>query len=305
MSTPKELSIDHGPLGEKSAYPERYSPSVLHPIPRALGREALGIGNVLPFAGEDLWNAWEVSWLDAYGKPMVALLELRVPCTSPNIVESKSLKLYLGSFNQERFASAAEVEQRISQDLTRLVGAPVLATLEFLHHARGSRFAVSAGSSCSLSDVEGRHQARGSRFAVSAPLGECIDDTPLYEPSFAVSSQLLQCEMGEVREETLHSHLLRSNCPVTGQPDWATLIVRYRGQPIQRQALLSYIVSYRNHNDFHEQCVERIFMDLMQRCQPERLFVYARYTRRGGIDINPVRSNDEALEVNNLRLLRQ
>lgn len=278
-------TLDHGPLGERSEYPRHYDPSVLHPIPRQAGRAQIGIvSQSLPFVGVDIWNAYEVSWLDALGKPVVALLELRVPCESACIVESKSLKLYLGSLNNERYATREEVAAQISVDISAVTQVQVTAYLEPLNVAH-------------------------SRFAVKSVPGVCIDDEVLQDPVFNVAPELLNIDAGADVDETLYSHLLRSNCPVTGQPDWATVIVHYRGQPIQKRALLAYLVSYREHNDFHEQCVERIFHDIQTRCQPRGLTVYARYTRRGGIDINPFRSNmlAEPLEgaAGNLRLVRQ
>ncbi len=278
MST--DTNIDHGPLGERSDYPQQYDPSVLHPIPRVAGRAAIGIHDPLPFSGVDIWNAYEVSWLDMRGKPVVAMLELRVACDSLFIVESKSLKLYLGSFNNTRFDSAEQVRLNIHDDLARLTQGEVTVSLESLS------------------------QATHGQFALKTAPGVCIDDVDLVEPRFDVCPALLSVEPAEPVEETLHSHLLRSNCPVTGQPDWATVIIHYRGKPLSHAGLLGYLVSYRNHNDFHEQCVERIFHDIKQRCQPEALTVLARYTRRGGIDINPFRSDFERAEAN-LRLVRQ
>jgi 7-cyano-7-deazaguanine reductase len=278
--------INHGPLGERSEYPRHYDPSVLHPIPRQAGRAQIGFdSHALPFAGVDIWNAYEVSWLDALGKPVVALLELRVPCESACIVESKSLKLYLGSFNNARYASPTDVALQIEKDLNAVTLSQVAVYLE------------------------GLSAAGASRFALQTVAGDCIDDEILQDPAFEVAPELLTIEAGADVEETLYSNLLRSNCPVTGQPDWATLIIRYRGQPLQKRALLAYVVSYREHNDFHEQCVERIFQDIQTRCQPRALTVYARYTRRGGIDINPLRSNftsEPLLAAGaNLRLVRQ
>ncbi len=270
--------VDHGPLGQKSDYPARYSPQVLHPIPRAQGRLAIGVPEQWPYAGEDIWNAFELSWLLPSGKPRVALLELRVPAHSPHIVESKSLKLYLGSFNQTVFDSTALVESAIIHDVSAAAGAEVSAhVLELnspqLHHL------------------------------VTLP-GDCVDELNPAAFEYSINAELLHCEPGDVVSETLHSHLLRSNCPVTGQPDWASVMVQYRGCRIDRAGLLAYIVSFRNTQEFHEQCVERIFTDVMQRCQPERLTVYARYTRRGGIDINPWRST-ESNAAPNWRLIRQ
>lgn len=272
----------HGPLGERSEYPRHYDPSVLHPIPRSGGRVAIGITGDLPFDGVDIWNAYEVSWLETSGKPVVALLELRVPCNSLYIVESKSLKLYFGSFNNSRFDSLEQVRHLMAQDLAQITGAQVDVTLIPLQKSASST----------------------GLFGVKSAPGDCIDGEPLVDPVFDVNPLLLGNTTGDGVDETLHSHLLRSNCPVTGQPDWATVILHYRGKPIERTGLLAYLVSYRNHNDFHEQCVERIFCDIQARCQTSALTVYARYTRRGGIDINPFRSDFEKA-LGNRRLVRQ
>lgn len=272
--------VDHGPLGERSEYPPSYAPQVLHPIPRALGRAALGVSLPLPFSGIDIWNAYEVSWLALSGKPVVALMELHVPCNSPFIVESKSLKLYLGSFNNERFASVEAVRAVMLQDLARLTSAEVTLSLLSLDVAAKAAFGVK-----------------------SAP-GRCIDDEDIENPGAVVTPEHLSAASAKIVDETLHSHLLRSNCPVTGQPDWASVMIHYRGPAIDRAGLLAYLVSYRNHNDFHEQCVERIFWDIKRLCHPQALTVYARYTRRGGIDINPFRSDFEKA-LQNRRLIRQ
>jgi 7-cyano-7-deazaguanine reductase len=260
MSTP-----EHSPLGKTTAYADRYDPSLLFPIPRTGKREEIGVSQPLPFHGVDIWNAYELSWLDARGKPVVALAEFRVPATSPNIIESKSFKLYLNGFSQERMADAATLVATLARDLSAAAGAPV----EVL-----------------LSDA----RARG--HAVVDLEGQLIDEQALdiddYGPPRA---DYLRADAAQpVVEEGLVSNLLRSNCPVTGQPDWGTVQIQYRGAPIDQAGLLRYLVSFRNHNEFHEQCVERIFVDVMQRCRPEQLSVYARYTRRGGLDINPYRS---------------
>lgn len=271
-------AFDQGPLGQKSAYPETYTAAVLHPIPRALGRRDIGLQNGWPFHGEDVWNAYEMSWLQPGGKPQVALLELRVPAQSPCIVESKSLKLYLGSFNLTRVADADTLTATLVRDVSAVVGAPVRVRL------------------LGLDPV---HMP-----LVNLP-GDCIDDEPVQITSFSLEPAALQWERGAgTVSETLHSHLLRSCCPVTGQPDWASLMICYRGQKLDRAALLRYLISFRNNQEFHEQCVERIFMDLMQHCRPQQLTVYARYTRRGGIDINPWRSTEPG-EAPNGRLVRQ
>lgn len=271
--------IQHGPLGQTSLYPDQYDPAQLHAIPRALGRKEIGVNDgPLPFYGEDAWNAYELSWLNPKGKPIVALMDMRVPAESPNIVESKSLKLYLGSFNQWVVATPEELTATIAADVGKTVGANVRIQLTPL--------------------------TRQGAFAVATLPGRCVDDLDVTASVYEVDAGLLATTGGRVVEESLHSHVLRSCCPVTGQPDWASVLVRYRGRQIQEASLLQYLISFRNNQEFHEQCVERIFMDISRQCQPEALSVYARYTRRGGIDINPFRSSEpETLE--NLRLIRQ
>ncbi len=260
MSTP-----EHSPLGKTTVYADRYDPSLLFPIPRSAKREEIGVTLPLPFHGEDIWNAYELSWLDARGKPVVALAEFRVPAASPHIIESKSFKLYLNGFSQERLTDTATLMDTLVRDLSAAAGAPVSVT---------------------LSDA----QARG--HAVTDLDGTLVDELTVdiddYGPPRA---DYLQADAtAPVIEEALVSNLLRSNCPVTGQPDWGSVQIRYRGAPIDPAGLLRYLVSFRNHNEFHEQCVERIFVDVMARCRPQKLSVYARYTRRGGLDINPYRS---------------
>ena len=267
-------SNNHGPLGTHSDYPRHYDPGLLFPIERALGRAELGLVETvpLPFHGVDLWNAYELSWLDRRGKPMVAIATLRVPASSPRLVESKSLKLYLNSFNQERLDDAASLQARLVEDLSRACGAAVTVEL------RGS-------------DAFARQQ-------LNELDGECIDSMELdirdYGPP---QPHHLRCGGGEV-SQVLVSHLLKSNCPVTGQPDWASVQLSYSGAAIDRAGLLRYLVSFRDHAGFHEQCVERIFIDIQRQCAPRRLSVYARYTRRGGLDINPWRSSEPGLPAN-------
>jgi 7-cyano-7-deazaguanine reductase len=276
------------PLGKSMPVPEHYAPDVLVGIPRLAGRESLGLGPVLvdalPFSGVDVWNAYEFSWLDARGKPTVAALSLWVPADTPLIVESKSLKLYLGSFSGERHADPNEVRGLLETDLAAVVGGD-------LDPGRLVRL--------SLGDAP-------PPWVLGEPQGTCIDEAEVDIDGYHVDPSLLEgcVDSATPVDETLYSQLLKSNCPVTGQPDWATLAVHYRGGRIDRGALLRYLVSYRDHADFHEQCVERIFSDLLERCAPEALTVYARYTRRGGIDINPYRSNFEELSTN-VRLWRQ
>jgi len=257
------MSIDHGPLGRSVGYANRYDAGLLFPIARAPARAELGIEGAVPFEGVDIWNAYELSWLDARGKPQVALAEFRVPATSPHIVESKSFKLYLNSLNQHCVASTDALHALLARDLSAAAGAPVGIDLIV-----PERFGT-----LSLRELEGQ--------SIDA-LDVDIDD---YGPPNAAH---LHCG-GDVVEEVLVSDLLKSNCPVTGQPDWASVQLRYRGPRIDRAGLLRYIVSYREHAGFHEQCVERIFVDVMRRCAPQALEVCARYTRRGGLDINPWR----------------
>ena len=275
MTTP-----DHSPLGKTTAYAEHYDPTLLFPIPRAPKREEIGVGAVLPFHGVDVWNAYELSWLDPRGKPQVALAEFRVPATSPHIVESKSFKLYLNSFMQTVLEDADELRGRLVRDLSRAAGAPVAVTL-----TPARAFAAQG-----MAELEGE---------VIDGLDVAVDHYGPPRPDF------LLADSGPDVEETLVSHLLKSNCPVTGQPDWASVQVRYAGPRIDRAGLLRYLASFRRHNDFHEQCVERLFVDLTRRCAPRRLSVYARYTRRGGLDINPFRSSVEGEEPSNGRNARQ
>ena len=242
MNTPQDSA-----LGRHIDYPREYDASLLFPIARSLGRDALGISaNALPFAGIDRWHAYELSWLDARGKPRVATATFEVPADSPNLVESKSLKLYLNSFNASRFDNDDAVRDAIARDLSNAAGAPVKVAF-------------------GLQDI-----------AIES-----------YGPPDA---SLLACDANDDADETLSSALLKSNCPVTGQPDWASVRISYRGPRIDRAGLLRYLVSFRDHAEFHEQCVERIFVDVLARCRPRQLSVEARYTRRGGLDINPWRA---------------
>lgn len=246
-------------LGRHVDYPRAYDPGLLFPIARALGREALGIGADLPFIGHDRWHAYELSWLDPRGKPRAATATFTVPADSPRLVESKSLKLYLNSFNASRFDDDA-VRARIAEDLSTAAGAPVAVAFGLP--------AFAADDNATLID----------RLEVD------IDD---YGPP---NASHLQCADDDIADEVLHSQLLKSNCPVTGQPDWADVRIAYRGPRLDRAGLLRYLVSFRDHCEFHEQCVERIFVDLQARCRPRALSVEARYTRRGGLDINPWRA---------------
>ncbi|WP_368172416.1 NADPH-dependent 7-cyano-7-deazaguanine reductase QueF [Aeromonas sp. R2-1] len=265
-------------LGQQSAYISQYTPSLLQPVPRSLNRDDLGLRGELPFQGCDVWTLYELSWLNAKGKPVVAIGEVFVPATSPNLIESKSFKLYLNSFNQTRCDSLEAVQALLVQDLSGCAGAPVSVTLFTLDQAP--------------------HQ-------IAQLPGECIDSLDIEVDGYEFDATLLQGAAGrEIVEETLHSHLLKSNCLVTSQPDWGSVVIHYRGPRLDWEKLLRYLISFRQHNEFHEQCIERIFTDLKHFCAPEQLTVHARYTRRGGLDINPFRSDWEPVPAN-LRLIRQ
>jgi len=257
---------EESPLGKPAPYKDQYDPALLFPIARAPDRARLGITGAVPFSGADLWTAYELSWLDARGKPEIAIARFRVPAESPSLVESKSVKLYLNSFSQTRFAGQEEVARALRDDVTRGCGSPVAVEL-----VRPAAFA---------------------RLGIDELAGESIDGLDVEMRDYSPQPDALAAG-GATVEETLVSHLFKSNCPVTGQPDWGSVQVRYRGPKIDRAGLLRYIVSFRQHTGFHEHCVERIFVELRDRCRPERLTVYARFTRRGGVDINPFRSNWE------------
>jgi len=271
---------EHSPLGKSSDYVATYSPHLLFPIPRAPKWAELGLtAETLPYQGVDLWNCYELSWLLPSGKPVVAIGEFEIPADSPSIIESKSFKLYLNSLNQSVFESREALAEVMSSDLSAVAGKPVKVRLRTLDEVA----------------AEG----------VATLPGRCVDDLDVtIEHYDHPQPGLLACDAGHMVEESLHSHLLKSNCPVTGQPDWGSVVVEYRGAALQAESLLAYLVSFRQHADFHEQCVERIFLDLQRLLQPEKLTVYARYVRRGGLDINPYRST-EAMVVDNRRLVRQ
>ncbi len=274
---PYEDSLDNLSLGKSVAYPDSYDASILQPVARSLNREPLGITGTLPFKGEDLWNGYEFSWLNPKGKPVVALLECKVPVTSPNIIESKSFKLYLNGFNQSRFESQEQVLALLEQDLSATAGSKVTVTLNSL-----------AANNLPIVELE----------------AECIDALDVEITTYQPDSKLLKVDAKQNVERKLVSHLLKSNCLITNQPDWGSVYIHYKGPKIDEASLLKYIISFREHNEFHEQCVERIFCDLMAQCRPEELSVLARYTRRGGLDINPFRSTVHN-KMDNLRLIRQ
>jgi 7-cyano-7-deazaguanine reductase len=282
MPTPEQSQ-----LGKTSVYPDHYDVSLLFPMPRADKRREIGVGDNPPFFGADIWTAFELGWLNTRGKPQVALAHFTVPCETPNIIESKSFKLYLGSFNNSRFADVDQVQACIRADLTEVLwrGAP----------------------------------ARQSGIGLKIVLPEMFDREPLQEldglsldrldiecTRYTPAPDLLSAIRGEPAvTEVLTSNLLKSNCLVTGQPDWGSVQIAYSGPEINQEGLLQYLVSFRNHHEFHEQCVERIFMDIWTRCQPTKLAVYARYTRRGGLDINPFRTSYPQALPRNVRNARQ
>ncbi|QJR81761.1 NADPH-dependent 7-cyano-7-deazaguanine reductase QueF [Alteromonas pelagimontana] len=268
----------HLTLGKTVEYETVYNPALLQSVPRSLGRDAIGLDeDAIPFSGSDVWTGYELSWLNAKGKPQVAMLECSVPVTSPNLIESKSFKLYLNSFNQTRFSSVESVQQTLTKDLSGCAGEQVYAAVVLPEKFTGLKI---------------------QEFS-----GKVIDDLDIEVTNYTPENQSLWCE-DDSAAETLISHLLKSNCLITSQPDWASILIKYEGQKINEESLLRYLIGFRQHNEFHEQCVERIFCDILARCQPKKLTVYARYTRRGGLDINPFRSNFE-LPYPNHRLARQ
>ena len=253
-------------LGKVATYKAEYDATLLFPIPRADKRAEIGVGASVPVVGGDIWNAYEVSWLNLRGKPQIAIATITVPAESANIIESKSFKLYLNSFNQTRLASPEALTELLKKDLSAAVGASVHVSL------------------C-LSENFGNLKMRELE-------GHLLDRLDIDVDSYTPNPALLRANHDEAPvEETLLSHLLKSNCLVTGQPDWGSVQIRYVGSQIDQESLLRYLIGFRNHNEFHEQCVERIFVDIMHYCKPQKLAVYARYTRRGGLDINPWRSN--------------
>ncbi|WP_217477122.1 NADPH-dependent 7-cyano-7-deazaguanine reductase QueF [Stutzerimonas stutzeri] len=276
MQHPAERS----PLGKSSAYIATYSPEQLFPISRAPKWAELGLSaDTLPYHGVDIWNCYELSWLLPSGKPVVAIGEFSIPADSPNIIESKSFKLYLNSLNQSVFDSRDALAKVLTYDLSAAAGKPVGVRLRTLDEV--------------------------AQEGVVPPAGQCIDELDVsIEHYDSPRAQLLSCDPEHQTQEWVHSHLLKSNCPVTGQPDWGTVIIGYRGAALDRGSLLAYLVSFRQHADFHEQCVERIFLDLQRLLQPEWLTVQARYVRRGGLDINPCRST-RSESPDNGRLVRQ
>ena len=276
----QDKSLSALKLGQKTEYKSQYDASLLQPVPRRLNRESLGILEDQPFnQGADVWTCYELSWLNPNGLPQVAIADVAIDFKSENLIESKSFKLYLNSFNQTKFASIKEVEETIAKDLNQCASGQVSVKIHKL--------------------------ADYTNQPIMNFAGDCIDEQEIQIDSYAFSNQYLEnVAEGDIVEETLVSHLLKSNCLITSQPDWGSVQIHYVGKQLNREKLLRYLVSFREHNEFHEQCVERIFTDLMQFAKPEKLTVYARYTRRGGLDINPFRSNFESVPAN-LRMARQ
>ncbi|MDI9245200.1 NADPH-dependent 7-cyano-7-deazaguanine reductase QueF [Marinobacter sp. CHS3-4] len=273
------MSLIDAPLGKSSEYPDSYDPTLLFPVARDVNRRRIGLEDGRwPWFGEDLWQGWEISWLRPSGVPAVAWAEISVPCASPSIVESKSMKLYLNSLNQAVFSSPDRVREVIEQDLSSVSGGAVSVTLHSV-------------------DDSGRLAGRPDGFVL-------IDDEPVEGVEYHYQPEVLRADADRQISERLCSHLLKSNCPVTGQPDWASVLIEYTGAAIDRASLLKYVVGFRQTQDFHEHCVETMFTDLMARCAPEALTICARYTRRGGLDINPLRSTQPDASLGP-RLIRQ
>lgn len=265
------------PLGKGTAYVSQYTPELLCPFPRQIKRDEIEVCGELPFSGCDIWNGYELSWLNSKGMPQVAMARFIFECEAPFLIESKSFKLYLNSFNQTRLDSQQQLQQRLTDDLSAASGGPVGIELFTLDEAD---------------------------YQLARLPGDCLDNLDIEIDSYQLQPGRLCADSEEPINEILHSQLLKSNCLVTSQPDWGSLLVEYQGPRIDRESLLRYLVSFREHNEFHEQCVERIFVDLLRYCQPQRLSVQAWYTRRGGLDINPFRTNC-GQEPRLLRLVRQ
>ena len=277
---------EHSQLGKTSTYVDQYTPDLLYPLSRSTQRQTIGVGDKPLFVGADLWTAYELSWLNMRGKPQIAMARMVVPCESTHLVESKSLKLYLNSFNNTVFADIDAVRQTLQKDLSEAVW-------------RGGVVKSSVG-------VQLLSPEQYAKEKIAEMDGLSLDRLDLDCSYYQPAPELLCAASNEAPvTETLYSNLLKSNCLVTGQPDWGSVQISYSGDQIDQAGLLQYIVSFRNHNEFHEQCVERIFMDIWTRCKPLKLSVYARYTRRGGLDINPWRTSHPQTPPKNIRTARQ
>ena len=271
------------PLGQSTQYPDQYDPGLLFQIPRTENRLKLGIkeNQALPFVGVDIWNAFELSWLNPKGKPQIALAEFQIPADSPHMIESKSFKLYLNSLNNAHFADEHELRERLITDLSAAAGSKITARIQANEMIAKKGMQEMGGVLLDRLDIE-------------------IDPNIPADPSLLGVNE----DFGPI-EQCLVSHLLKSNCPVTGQPDWASVQIRYQGRPILEEGLLRYLIGFRQLGEFHEHCVETIFSDIKRECKPDKLSVYARYTRRGGLDINPFRTDHNAPWPDNTRHARQ
>jgi 7-cyano-7-deazaguanine reductase len=271
------------PLGQATQYPEQYDPGLLYPIPRSENRLKLGLkeGQALPFVGVDIWNAFELSWLNHKGKPQIALAEFQIPADSPKMIESKSFKLYLNSLNNTRFEDENQLRERLIADLSTAAGSKITTKINPTEAIAKKGMQEMGGVLLDRLDIE-------------------------IDPHIPADPHLLGVneDFGPI-EQCLVSHLLKSNCPVTGQPDWASVQIRYQGRPILEEGLLRYLIGFRQLGEFHEHCVETIFSDIKRYCKPDKLSVYARYTRRGGLDINPFRTDHNAPWPENTRHSRQ
>ncbi len=308
--------LKKSPLGRPTSYPTHYDPNLLVPIPRSIKREELGISSdvqsALPFSGFDEWTGYELSWLNNKGKPEVALLICEIPCESSNIIESKSFKLYLNSFNQTQFQNKSDVEKIIQKDLSEKSNSNVnvaIQQLSFQNNSSHNQNNKNKNNNTNIIDKNSLIELKVTEFSNLPGLN--IDHLDINIEEYNYNPKLLQLEKSKesnVTSEILNSHLLKSNCLVTGQPDWGSIVIDYTGPKINHESLLKYIISFRLHEEFHEQCVERIFMDLTNYCNCSSLTVYARYVRRGGLDINPLRTTDKNLHYSkfkNLRTIRQ
>ena len=270
-------------LGQATQYPDQYDPSLLFPIPRAENRAKLGFkdSQALPFVGVDIWNAFELSWLNKKGKPQIALAEFQIPANSPNMIESKSFKLYLNSLNNTHFEDENQLRELLIKDLSAVAGGKITTRIQTTEASAKKGMQEMSGVLLDRLDIE-------------------------VDPNLPADPNLLSVNesFGPI-EQCLVSHLLNSNCPVTGQPDWASVQIRYQGRPILEEGLLRYLIGFRQLGEFHEHCVETIFTDIKRQCKPEKLSVYARYTRRGGLDINPFRTDHNSPWPDNIRHARQ
>ena len=290
MSDTKSANLESSDLGKEVSYPESYNPNLLHPIARSHNRLNIGLGDdanqKLPFFGNDVWRCYELSWLDLNGKPIVAICHLSIPCDSKFLIESKSLKLYFNSLNNKKFASYLDVEALITKDCSNICALNITAQVVLIN--------------------DNRSQASFDRFDKLD--GIYLDDIDIKIESYTPDAKILKLSNTDKKvTRSVYSHLLKSNCPITNQPDWGSIWISYSGIEIDKASLLEYIISFRGHQEFHEHCVERIFIDILNSCKPDKLTVAAFYTRRGGLDINPWRSNDaQYLEKQiNKRLIRQ